>query len=202
MVRQICCDVADRGEPIENFFHDREFAADLLTGYYTDYEPQSSFVAESQGNLIGYVNGCADNHRYGLVMIFLIAPWMIVKGIQRGVFGRREFWRIIRAMFKNWRWFLIWRKKSFHSHQGHMHIGVAKDFRGQQVGERLVDALLNYAKERKVDRMTASVHDGNKAACRFFERLGFSAQERYPMVMAYGDSLQNYHSIFYVKTMV
>ncbi len=201
MVRQICCDVANRGEPLENIFPDREFAADFLTGYYTDYEPQSSFVAESDGNVIGYVNGCMDNRCHGLVMIFLMIPKLIVKGVQRGVFGRREFWRIIQVMFKNWRWFFIWRKKSFHSHQGHMHIGVAKNFRGQQVGERLVDALLNYAKERSVDQITASVHDGNRAACRFFERLGFKPQERYPMVMAYGDSLQNYHSIFYVKTM-
>lgn len=38
-LRTLCCDVADRGGPIENFFPDRDFAADLLTGYYTDYEP-------------------------------------------------------------------------------------------------------------------------------------------------------------------
>ena len=83
-----------------------------------------------------------------------------------------------------------------------MHIGVCKAFRGHQVGERLVGALFEFAKGQNVDEITASVHDGNTGACRFFERLGFVAQERHPMVMVYGNSFKGYHSILYVKTVV
>ena len=54
-VRKICCDTADRGEPIERFFPDREVAADLLTGYYTDYEPSSTFVGEFQAQVVDVV---------------------------------------------------------------------------------------------------------------------------------------------------
>ena len=89
---------------------------------------------------------------------------------------------------------------SFHSHQGHMHIGVCKDFRGQQVGHKLVNFLVDYAKGQNVDEITASVHDGNRAACRFFEHLGFVARDRYPMIMALGKTVTEYHSISYVKT--
>ena len=64
-LRTLCCDVADRGLPIEHFFSDREVAADLLTKYYTDYEPESTFVAICNGRLVGYINGCTDNRRYG-----------------------------------------------------------------------------------------------------------------------------------------
>ena len=67
-LRRICCDVADRGGPIENFFPDRVLVADLLMNYYADYEPEASFVAENSGELVGYINGCFDNRRYGLVM--------------------------------------------------------------------------------------------------------------------------------------
>src|SRR3989442_159990 len=35
-VREICCDTADSGEPVETFFPDREGFADVLTRYYTD----------------------------------------------------------------------------------------------------------------------------------------------------------------------
>ncbi|MEI7998129.1 MAG: GNAT family N-acetyltransferase [Candidatus Omnitrophota bacterium] len=202
MVRQICCDVADRGEAIESIFSDREVAADLLTSYYTDYEPESTFVVETEGKVVGYINGCLDNRRYGLVILFLIIPKVILKAFVRGVFFRREIWLIFKALLKNWQRVFTWRKKSFHSHQGHVHIGVAKAFRRQQAGEGLVEAFLNYARGSKVDEIAASVHDGNSAACRFFERLGFVVGERHPMMMAYGETFKEYHSISYVKTMV
>ncbi len=198
-VRQICCDVADRGEPIENFFPDREFAADILMSYYTDYEPESFFVAESEGKVVAYINGCLDNRRYGLALIFLIVPKIIVKGFVRGVFFRKEFWQVLKATLKNWRRIFLWRKKSFHSDQGHLHIGVSKDFRRQKVGELLANAFLIHAKEHNASQITASVYDGNIAACRFFETLGFIASDRYPMVMAYGKNLKVYHSVSYVK---
>jgi ribosomal protein S18 acetylase RimI-like enzyme len=198
-VRKICCDVADRGEPVENFFPDRDFAADLLTNYYTDYEPESSFVAEAGGQVVAYINGCFDNRRYGLSMMFLIIPKLIAKGLIRGVFFRPEFVQILKAMLKNWRRIFIWRKRSFHSHQGHMHIGIAKDFRSRQVGQQLVEALLLCAKNSNVTEISACVSDHNQPACRFFERLGFVARESYPMIMAYGNSFQEYYSISYVK---
>ena len=201
-VRQICCDVADRGETIENFFPDREFAADLLTAYYTDYEPESSFVAEVDGKVVAYINGCLDNRRYGLVLLFLIIPQLIVKGLIRGVFFRFEFWQIFKVMLKNWRRVFIWRKKSFHSYQGHLHIGIIKIFREQQIGRQLVNTLLAYAKGKNSQELTASVHEGNAIACSFFEHLGFIAKERNSMVMAYGNSVKEYTSISYVKTIV
>ncbi len=201
-VRRICCDVADRGEPIENFFFDREFAADLLTSYYTDYEPESSFVAEIDGRVVAYINGCLDNRRYGLTMLFLIIPKLIVIGFIRGVFFHKRFWMVLKGMMKNWKRIFIWRKKSFHSHQGHLHIGVSKNARHKQVGHGLVNILIDYAKSQRIDEMTASVHDGNVLACRFFEHLGFIVKDRYPMVMVHGDLFKEYHSIYYVKAIV
>ena len=56
-LRTLCCDVADRGGNIENFFPDRDVAADLLTKYYTDYEPESTFVALLDQRMVGYING-------------------------------------------------------------------------------------------------------------------------------------------------
>src|SRR5271156_577759 len=89
-LRTLCCDVADRGGPIEGIFPDRDVAADLLTKYYTDYEPQSSFVALCDQQVVGYINGCMDNRRYGLVICWLIMPAMLIKAFKRGLFFRRE----------------------------------------------------------------------------------------------------------------
>ena len=45
------------GQPIDPIYEDRELFADFLTTYYTDHEPESSFVLEIDGELKGYLLG-------------------------------------------------------------------------------------------------------------------------------------------------
>jgi len=200
LLRKLCCDVADRGGPIEAFFPDREVAGDMLTKYFTDYESQSTFVAESDGQLIGYINGCMDNRRYGLVMFWLLIPALLIKSFKRGLFFRPEIHQLLRGVLKNWRRIFVWRKKSFHSHQGHMHIGIAGDHRGKNVGRNLVKALIEYAQGLGIVELAASVHESNKSATSFFEAQGFVVRERYAMIQIRDGKEEHYHSLLYVKS--
>ena len=199
-LRTLCCDVADRGGPIENFFPDRDVAADLLTKYYTDFEPRSSFIAQSDGRLVGYINGCMDNRRFGLVMFWLLMPGLLIKAFKRGLFFRPEIALMLRGILKNWRRIFVLRKSSFHSHQGHLHIGIKGDFRGQHVGRDLINALVEYARGSGITELAASVHDANTAAGDFFQRQGFLVRERYPMIQIREGKEEHYHSLLYVKT--
>src|SRR5678816_3917962 len=56
-VRRLCCQTGFLGEPIDPVYEDRELFADFLTTYYTDHEPESSFVLEENGELCGYLLG-------------------------------------------------------------------------------------------------------------------------------------------------
>jgi hypothetical protein len=56
-VRQLCCLTGFLGSPIDPVYEDRELFADFLTTYYTDHEPESSFVLEIDGELKGYLLG-------------------------------------------------------------------------------------------------------------------------------------------------
>src|SRR3984893_2920896 len=56
-VRKLCCDTGFLGHPIDPVFQDRELFADFLTTYYTDHEPESSFVLEIDGQIRGYLLG-------------------------------------------------------------------------------------------------------------------------------------------------
>lgn len=199
-VREICCDTADRGGPIERTFPDRQWAADLLTSYYTDYEPSASVVAEIDGKVVGYVQASFDNRRYGLVIFWILGPRLIWKAFQRGLLFRAQLWRIVAVALRNWRRLFHWRKKSFHSHQGHMHIGIAKEARGLHIGRQLVEILIQHAKAKGVQELAASVHSSNTAACRFFEKSGFEVRDSYPMVMLRGETLEHYDALLYVKT--
>jgi ribosomal protein S18 acetylase RimI-like enzyme len=193
-LRTLCCDVADMGGPIENFFPDREVAAEMLTRYYTDYEPESTFVAQGDGQLVGYINGCMDNRRYGLVLFWLL------KAFKNGLFFRPEIHQLVRSGLKNWRRIFAWRKKSFHSHQGHLHIGVVEGVRGRQVGRDLVNTLVAHAAGKGITELAASVHGDNKAAGIFFEKQGFVVRESYPMIMIRQGKEHHYQSLLYVKT--
>ena len=52
-VRRLCCQTGFLGEPIDPVYEDRELFADFLTTYYTDKEPESSFVLEIGGEICG-----------------------------------------------------------------------------------------------------------------------------------------------------
>ena len=57
LLRAICADTGFLGRPIDPVFEDRELFADYLTGYYTDVEPESTFVCELNGEVKGYLMG-------------------------------------------------------------------------------------------------------------------------------------------------
>ena len=56
-VRRLCCQTGFLGEPIDPVYEDNELFADFLTTYYTDHEPESSFVLELEGEIRGYLLG-------------------------------------------------------------------------------------------------------------------------------------------------
>ncbi len=61
-VRRICCDTAFLGRPIDPIFRDRDLFADLMTAPYLDYEPEWAWVAEADGQIVGYLLGSVDAH--------------------------------------------------------------------------------------------------------------------------------------------
>jgi len=57
VVRWLCCQTGYLGKPIDPVFEDRELFADYLTSFYTDVEPESSFVLLHEGKVKGYLLG-------------------------------------------------------------------------------------------------------------------------------------------------
>ncbi len=69
-VRRLCCQTGFLGEPIDPVYEDRQLFADFLTTYYTDHEPESSFVLEVDGEIRGYLLGSRrplQNQLYSLL---------------------------------------------------------------------------------------------------------------------------------------
>lgn len=199
-VRQIACDTADRGNPSESFFQDRELIADLLTRYYTDYERGYLWVADYNGQVVGYLTGCLNSNRYSRFMNFNIIPKAIIKAILRGMLWKTELYKFFIAGFMTWRLGGFKRHISFNKYPAHLHVNIHKDFRGRHIGEILIEKFIEQVRLKGVKGIHFGAREDNIPACRFFERMGFSPINRYAAVFPYGNIFQKHYTIIYGKT--
>ena len=187
-VRTICCDTADRGEPVENFFPDREVFEDLLTRYYTDHEPESSWVGELDGEVVGYLTGCLNTRRFVRVTAFSVAPRILIKAIRRDLLKYPQAKQFVRSNLGLW---LRGAKKtvSFDEYPSHLHINLKKGARAKGLGCELVTRFLVQAKAAGSCGVHANVREDSDRARKFFESLGFEAAGRHPVMARAGEVL-------------
>jgi ribosomal protein S18 acetylase RimI-like enzyme len=177
-LRQICCDTADAGQPVERFFPDREVFGDLLTNYYTEHEPQSTFVADQGGDVVGYVTGCLDTKRFLSTMKWRIVPVVLVKALLRGTLWHPQTVRLLRANLGLWLKGGHRTGPALDDYPAHLHVNVRQGFRGQRLGQRLVEAFCKRVRAADVRGVHAGVSAENTPAHHFFEQLGFAELQR------------------------
>ena len=198
-IRQICADTADKGGPVEHIFPDREVFADLVTRYYTDFEPGSLWVAALDGQVVGYLTGCLDSRRYLWIMFWRIFPHACLRALFRGVFLHKRTHRFIHAIFKSCMLGGLKRNISFDQYPAHLHVDIKKDFRQMGLGRRLMENFFTQAKSKGINGIYLTTLEDNFRACRFFEQSGFFVLGRYPVVVPAPGEFQINHSVLYVK---
>ena len=77
-IRKISLESVFLGENRASIFDD-EILADLLTIYFTDYEPLSCFVAVKENQVIGYIMGTQDVRKMRRLIKYKIFPRLIYK---------------------------------------------------------------------------------------------------------------------------
>ncbi len=170
-VRDIAYDTAFMGDPAHIFFDDREILSDILTAYFTDYEPQSCFVAEKNGAVVGYLIGTKSIYTLRRVFILKILPRLFIKTIINGTLLKKK--NII-FIFNTMLSFLKGELRAPYIGkycQAKLHIDVRRDFRNSSIGSRLMETYLNYLNNEKVPAVCLATRS-DKAA-RFFEKQGF-----------------------------
>jgi ribosomal protein S18 acetylase RimI-like enzyme len=177
-VRRICIATADRGRASGELYPDDELAADLLTTYFTDVDPGWSWVAEADGQVVGYVTA-ADNRRFRRAFIWRIIPRAVCRAIGRGALWHKTTWQLGWGALRAWvrgtaRW-----PKTPRDYPAHLHIDILGDHRGQHVGRRLMEACLDTLRKAGSAGVTAPVRADNPAACAFFDRMGFQVLGHY-----------------------
>lgn len=197
-VRRICCETADAGGPQESFFRDREFVADLVTRYYTDFEPALTWVVEGENGVTGYLTGALDTGRQRRVTAWRILPGAVLRAVGRGVLFQRETWRMVgalgRTLFAG-----CGKSGPWESYPAHLHINLLPVARGQGTGQQLAELFFAAARAAGVTGVQVSVRADNAGGCDFFQRLGFVEVGRRPMVLPIGGRWLTTAAVTYAK---
>ena len=173
-VRKLCCDTGFLGEPIDPVYEDRELFADFLTTYYTDHEPESSFVIDLDGEIYGYLLGCRRplrNQLYSFwqnISLFLKAAFRCYRYNARS----RRF--ILWTLTNGWR-----EVPAAPRRIPHFHINLLPDARKMSTTRALMSAYLSYlyrCGEKHVYGQIVTFE--SRRGERMFERYGFKVLNR------------------------
>lgn len=173
-VRRLCCQTGFLGRPIDPVYEDRELFADFLTTYYTDHEPESSFVIEKDGELYGYLLGSRKpllNQLYSFyqnVCLFLRALLRYPRYNERS----RRF--IIWLLKNGWREVPAAPRRT-----PHFHINLLPEARKMTTTRAVLSAYFSYlhrSGEKQVFGQIVTFE--SRRGERMFERYGFRVMNR------------------------
>jgi ribosomal protein S18 acetylase RimI-like enzyme len=169
-VREICCRTGYIGEPADWYWRNSESFADIWTSYYTDREPESVFVAERSGRVVGYLLGCVDTARApgpeAAVMRQLLRRGLLFRPGTAGFF-RHVIGDLLRntaapaGELRDARW------------PAHLHIDLLPEGRGLGAGAALMHVWFERLTALGVPGCHLVTMAENVNAIAFFERMGF-----------------------------
>ncbi len=168
-IRDICCNTGFLGNPIDPIFGDRDLFADIYTKYYLEKEPESIFIAEHRGSVVGYILGCKNSRDFQRYFILRILPLTAFKLIWRYFTRYNQKERI----YVRWLLFRSLRETpKIPKDSAHLHIDLKEEYRSKNTGKRLLGEFFNYLRENKVKRVYGGVFSFEKRRKPdFFERI-------------------------------
>jgi len=174
IVRKLCCDTGFLGNPIDPVFEDRKLFADFLTGFYTDWEPESAFVIEVNGEVKGYLLGSRRPFMQQVYNIYQNAGLFL-----RGIFRYPRYNEASRR-FIHWIIFQGWREvPAAPRRTAHFHINLLPEARSIAFTRLLMDAYLKYLHKHGEKRVYGQmVTFESRRGAKMFERYGFKVINR------------------------
>ncbi len=169
-LRAICADTGFLGKPIDPVFEDRELFADYLTSYYTDAEPESTFVCELDGEVKGYLMGSRFPKRKAAFEKRML-PGLVLRGL----------WRCLTRYNAASRRYVKWiitqgRRENPYTPPDipHFHFNIRPEARSVAATRELVDIYLRYLFEHGEKQVYGQVvvYESRRGN-RMFERYGF-----------------------------
>lgn len=176
---------------------DLQLVTDLLTEYYTNYEPEHMLVAEKEEKVVGYLSGCFDSARCRWIKGTRVIPKAIIKALIRGEVGRKEVRYLGSFIYVAAHGGL--RSSPPTGYPAHFHINIAEGWREHGIGTELVEEFLSLLRNNDVAGVHVRVRKNAKRASRFFQSLGFTRKNGYPVLVVEENKFRTSRSIIYTK---
>jgi GNAT superfamily N-acetyltransferase len=141
-VRTLCCQTGNGGNPIDPVRW--PLFADLWIGPYQRLAPAWTYVAESDGRIVGYLTGCPDTAAFRRARRFRVTLPLLL-GIAVGRYGwTPDARRTVRLALRLGRGVESRLAPSLparfaHTHPAHLHMNVDAEHRRRGLGARLIE---------------------------------------------------------------
>lgn len=175
-VRQIALSTAMMGNPADIFFDGGDVLADALTSYFTDHEPGSSFVAESDGRVVGYIIGARDTRAMDVFFQKRLLLPLLGKVITSGLLLRRKNLYLMVQFIKAVLTGRMQIPDFYSEYPATLHINLVAQARGTGAGGQLMDRYLEYLKAQGICGVRMATM--SEAAGKFFESREFKVLYR------------------------
>jgi GNAT superfamily N-acetyltransferase len=169
-VRAIAFQTGYIGDPADCYWRDVTSFAEIWTSYYTDHEPESAFVAERAGRVVGYLFGCVDSGGAPSPAAALgrqvVLRFLLLRPGTAG-FLWRSIWDTARqrsspdGVLRDPRW------------PSHLHVNLLREGRGCGAGAQLMNAWFARLREVGSPGCHLATLAENTAAVALFGRTGF-----------------------------
>jgi GNAT superfamily N-acetyltransferase len=173
-VRRLCCETGYLGQAIDPVFQDRELFADYLTSFYTDWEPESTFVLEQDGEVKGYLMGSRRPFLHQLHS-FMTNLGLFAKGI-----FRYPRYNASSKAFVRWILLNAWREVPAAPRRiPHFHFNMLPEAQGFGTAREILVQFLNHLRahgETHVFGQVVTFED--RRGAKVFERFGFQVLEK------------------------
>lgn len=173
-VRRLCCETGYLGKAIDPVFEDRELFADYLTSFYTDWEPESTFVLEQDGEVKGYLMGSRRPFLHQLHS-FITNMRLFAQGI-----FRYPRYNASSKAFVRWILLNAWREVPAAPRRiPHFHFNMLPEAMGFGTTRELLVQFFHHLRahgEKQVFGQVVTFED--RRGARVFERYGFQVLEK------------------------
>ncbi|WP_454199053.1 GNAT family N-acetyltransferase [Nocardia sp. Marseille-Q1738] len=173
---------AGADSPTESLWGRPESEAAVYLEPYMDLEPESLFVAESRGTLVGYLTGCVDSSAFPSEsdrMDQALRRYRPMFRRRSAAFFARSLADVAGAAIRR-----APMAGDFHDDRwpSHLHINVAPQARGIGAADRLMARWFERLAEARSPGCHLQTLVENGRAVRFFERMGFTSHGPEPLV--------------------
>ena len=173
-VRRLCCETGYLGKAIDPVFEDRELFSDYLTSFYTDWEPESTFVLEQDGEVKGYLMGSRRPFLHQLHSFFLNLS-LFARGVVR-------YPRYNKASKAFVRWILLnaWREVPAAPRRlPHFHFNMLPEAMGFGTTREMLVRFFHHLRAHGETHVFGQVVTfEERRGAKVFERFGFRVLEK------------------------